>query len=85
MIDITTLSILNLITATVFAFTIRTGILENFLSKIGNLRAKKLARSLLDENKNWILEASHQLPKSDPCSQESNLIIVTFVFPFPKS
>ena len=52
MIDITTLSILNLITATVFAFTIRTGILENFLSKIGNLRAKKLARSLLDENKN---------------------------------
>ncbi|MBI86594.1 MAG: hypothetical protein CMG63_00800 [Candidatus Marinimicrobia bacterium] len=51
MISITTLSYLNLITVLVFAFTIKTGILETFLSKIGNLRAKRLAKNLVDKNK----------------------------------
>ena len=37
---------LNLIIVSLFAFTIKTGFLENFLSKIGNLRVKRLAKSL---------------------------------------
>lgn len=51
MISITTLSHLNLITILIFAFMIKTGILEILLSKIGNLRSKKLAKSLINKNK----------------------------------
>ena len=50
MVSITTLSYLNLITILLFAFTIKTGILETFLSKIGNLRVKRLAKNFADEN-----------------------------------
>ena len=37
---------LNLIIISLFAFSIKTGFLENFLSKIGNLRVKRLAKSI---------------------------------------
>ena len=51
MVSITTLSFLNLFAILIFAFMIKTEILEIFLSKIGNLRAKKLARKLINKNK----------------------------------
>lgn len=37
---------LNFITIILFAFAIKSGFLENFLSKIGNIRVKRLARNL---------------------------------------
>ena len=46
MVSITTLSFLNLFAILIFALMIKTETLEKFLSKIGNLRAKKLARKL---------------------------------------
>ena len=51
MVSITILSYLNLFTALLFAFAIKTGVLETFLSKIGNLRVKRLARNLVNKNK----------------------------------
>ena len=52
MLTIKFLFFLNLFTLSLFAFAIKTGFLENFLSKIGNLRVKKLARILEKEDKN---------------------------------
>lgn len=37
---------LNLTIISIFAFAIKSGFLEVFLSKIGNIRVKRLARSL---------------------------------------
>ena len=51
MVSTTTLSFLNLFAILTFAFLIKTEILEILLSKIGNLRVKKLARKLIDKNK----------------------------------
>ena len=42
----------NLIIISIFAFAIRTGFLEKFLSKIGNIRVKRLARNLEKEKNN---------------------------------
>tara|TARA_B100000242_G_C42808130_1_gene375774 strand:+ start:137 stop:316 length:180 start_codon:yes stop_codon:yes gene_type:complete len=42
----------NLIVISIFAFAIKTGFLEKFLSKIGNIRVKRLARSLEEEKNN---------------------------------
>ena len=39
----------NLIIISSFAFAIKTGFLEKFLSKIGNIRVKRLARTLEGE------------------------------------
>ena len=52
MLTIKFLFFLNLFTLSLFAFAIKTGFLENFLSKIGNLRVKKLARILEKKDKN---------------------------------
>ena len=51
MVSTTTLSFLNLFAILTFAFMIKTEVLEIFLSKIGNLRAKKLARKSINKNK----------------------------------
>ena len=61
MVSITILSYLNLITILLFAFTIKTGILETFLSKIGNLRVKRLAKNFVDENK---MKLNHSIQSS---------------------
>ena len=37
---------LNLIVLSIFAVAIRSGFLDDFLSKIGNIRVKRLARNL---------------------------------------
>ena len=42
----------NLIIISLFAFAIRTGFLEKFLSKIGNIRVKRLAKNLEKEKTN---------------------------------
>ena len=42
----------NLIVISIFAFAIKTGFLEKFLSKIGNIRVKRLARNLEKEKNN---------------------------------
>lgn len=49
--DIKLLFFFNLSILSVFAFAIKTGFLERFLSKIGNIRAKRLARNLGEEKK----------------------------------
>ena len=43
----------NLSILSLFAFAIKTGFLESFLSKIGNIRVKRLARNLEEEKKHY--------------------------------
>ena len=40
------LFLLNITIIFIFAFAIKTGLLESFLSKIGNIRVKKIAKDL---------------------------------------
>ena len=42
---------LNFTTTILFAFAIKSGLLENFLSRIGNIRVKRLARNLEKKRK----------------------------------